>query len=515
LLAIGPRVITISTNIHPYWASYDDKKTRDSIDLQLKNAPRWFSPYTADFVFFRRIKLRHLLSTLTLSLLFVGSLGAQEIKSETLQQAQALRETALQSELAWDVLESLTTEVGPRMAGSEGDARAVAWGVAKFKQLGFDKVWTEAVTVPVWKRLHEKVEITGQYAQPLTVTALGHSIATPEGGLEAEVIEFPSYEDLVAAPEHAADGKIVYISNKMERHPSGRGYGKSGPARFMGPVEAAKKGAIGLVIRSVGTDNERTAHTGKTNYTEGVTKIPAAALSNPDADQLDRILKLGKPVSLKMDILTEFLPDAVSYNVIGEVTGSQKPKEIVAIGGHLDSWDLGTGAVDDGAGIAITVAAAKLIAEQQRPRRTIRVVMFAAEEIGVYGGNQYALVHKNELNDHIIGAESDSGAGRVLSLSSKVSGKSLPAIDAMLKLMAPLDIVRSSKEASGSADFGPMVDAGMPAVGLEQDHTVYFDLHHTANDTLNKVVPEELAQNVAAWAIFVKIAADWEGRFDK
>ena len=371
------------------------------------------------------------------------------------------------------------------------------------------------MTIPVWQRIHETAQVLSPFPQPLTIAAIGGSVSTPEGGLSAEVVQFATYEDLVAAPAGSAKGKIVYISNKMERHPSGRGYGKSGPARFMGPSEAAKKGAVALVIRSVGTDSQRSPHTGTTNYPAGVTKIPAAALSNPDADQLDRILSRKQTIRLKLDIKTAQLPETTSYNVIGEISGSEKPHEIVAIGGHLDSWDLGTGAVDDGAGIAITVAAAKLIAQQQRPKRNIRVVMFAAEEIGVFGGNQYALVHKDELKNHIIGAESDSGAGNVLALSSNLGRQSLHVIDAMLALMAPLNVVRSADVVDGSADFGPMVKAGMPPLGLEQDHLVYFDIHHTPDDTLNKVVPAELAQNVAAWSIFVKLAADWPGRFDR
>ena len=459
--------------------------------------------------------MRQTITGLMLSLALATPLGAQELSETTLQQAADLREQALHSDLAWDVLESLTTEIGPRMAGSPADALAVKWGVAKLKALGFDKVWTEPVTVPVWQRLHESASVVSPFPQPLTITALGGSISTPEGGLEAQIVHFDTYEDLVASPAGSAKGKIVYISHKMERHPSGRGYGKSGPARFKGAAEAAKKGAIAIVIRSVGTDSQRSPHTGMTNYEQGVTKIPAGALSNPDADQLDRILSRKKDVILGLDIKTQTGEDTLSYNVIGEITGSEHPEQIVAIGGHLDSWDLGTGAVDDASGIAITVAAAKLIAEQQRPKRTIRVVMFAAEEIGVYGGRQYALAHEDELDNHIIGAESDGGAGNVLALSSNVGQQSLPAIDAMLTLMAPLNIVRSAKVASGSADFGTMVKAGMPAIGLEQDHSVYFDIHHTPDDTLNKVDPDELAQNVAAWAIFVKIAADWDGRFTR
>jgi carboxypeptidase Q len=209
----------------------------------------------------------------------------------TVEQAALLRDKALKSELAWDILESLTTEISPRMAGIPADAAAVSWALAKLHSLNFDKVWTEPVTVPVWPRLHESAYVVSPYAQALTIAALGGSVRTPKGGIIGEIIHFNTFEDLVASPANSAVGKIVYFSYKMERHPSGRGYGQAGPASFMGPAEAAKKGAIALVIRSVGNGSLRPPHTGMTHYENGVKKIPAAALSNPDVDKMDRILK--------------------------------------------------------------------------------------------------------------------------------------------------------------------------------------------------------------------------------
>ena len=459
--------------------------------------------------------MKTLLTGLALTLAIATPSAAQELKAETITEAAAIRDKALTSDLAWNVLESLTTEVGPRLAGTKADIAAVNWGMAKFKELGFDKVWKEPVTIPVWRRTHESGAIVAPYPQPVVLTAVGKSVSTPKDGLTAEVMHFKNFAEMAAAPDGVAKGKIIYISERMERHRTGRGYGKTGVSRFAGPVMAAKKGASGLIIRSIGTDDQRSPHTGGTNYVEDVVKIPVGALSNPDADQMDRIIARGKTVTFTLNLQTETLPDAITYNVIGEITGSEAPDEIIAIGGHLDSWDLGTGAIDDASGIAITVAAAKLVAEGKRPRRTIRVVMFGAEEIGLFGANQYLVDHKDNLKNHIIGAESDFGAGRVWALSSNVGRQSLHVVDAMLALMAPLDVVRSSNVASGSADFGPMVRAGMPAMGLDQDGTMYFDLHHTPNDTLNKVDPEELAQNVAAWTVFIKLAADWEGRFDR
>ncbi len=458
--------------------------------------------------------MKHLLvGSVTVLLLLVFPVYGQVVDQSIITQAAQLRDKALQSDLALNITESLTTEVGPRLAGSEADALAVEWAMNTLKTMGFDRVWKEPVQIPVWRRLSEHAEVMAPFPQPLVVTALGFSVSTPKQGLTAPIMHFASYEAMQQADDGAAKNKIIYVSNKMEKHPSGRGYGKAGPARFSGAAEAARLGAVALVIRSIGTDSQRSPHTGVTTYSDDYPKIPAAALSNPDADQLDRMLRRNENIKLHLNIQTEYLGQATTYNVIGEITGSERPQEIVAVGGHLDSWDLGTGAVDDAAGIGITMAAAKLIAEQQRPKRSIRVVLFGAEEIGVYGGKQYALDHKDELENHIIGAESDGGAGKVLALSSSVQPSALHVVDEILKLMAPLNIVRSSAVATGSADFGPMVEAGMPAVGLVQDYTAYFDIHHTPDDTFDKIDPQELAQNLAAWVVFVKIAADWPGRF--
>lgn len=461
--------------------------------------------------------MKTLFTTILATLALTNLVAAQDINAQTKQNTAKLRDKALKSDLAYNILESITTEVGPRLAGSPADFRAQDWAVAKFKELGFDKVYKEPVKIPYWQRIHESAEIITPFPQALYITALGGSVSTPEGGLQAEVIEFETVKDLMAAPDDIAKGKIVFISGRMMRHRTGKGYGMANGKRGRGPDEAAKKGAIGLVIRSVGTDSHRNPHTGGTRYSGDVAKIPAGALSGPDADQLERILSRGKPVKLKMDIKTKDMGEVTTYSVIGEITGREKPNEIVAIGGHLDSWDLGTGAIDDGAGVAITMATAAFIRDtlEQRPRRTIRVVLFAAEEIGLYGGKQYALNHKNSMDNHIIGSESDFGAGKVWALSSKVSRNSVHVVDTMMALMAPLNVVRSNRPAGGGPDFGPMVRQGMPSIGLMQDGTKYFDLHHTPDDTFDKVSKEEMSQNMAAWSIFTYIAAEWPGRFDE
>ncbi|WP_223669545.1 M20/M25/M40 family metallo-hydrolase [Kangiella shandongensis] len=435
--------------------------------------------------------------------------------SETdLATAAELRDEALKTSRGYEIVESLTTEVGPRMAGSPGDAAAVKWGVAKLKSLGFDKVWTEPVTFPTWKRGIETAEVVAPYPQPLVITALGFSVATPDDGLSAEIIEFESLEALKKSPEGSAKGKIVFINKRMKRAKDGSGYGPAVSARTTGASEAAKKGAVGILIRSIGTDSDRMAHTGLMRYEEDVNKIPAAALSAPDADLLENMLCRGKPVSVKMTIGAKQGGEYTSHNVIGEITGSEKPEEYVIIGGHLDSWDLGTGAIDDGAGIAITTAAAELIARlPQRPKRSIRVIMFANEEQGLVGGKAYAQAYKGELNHIITAAESDFGAGPIWRIDSKVKPDALPVVEKIAEILKPLGIEYGNNEAGGGPDLIPLRKMGISVFSLRQDGTDYFDYHHTPNDTLDKINPEHLNQNTAAYVVLAYIAAQMEGDF--
>lgn len=435
--------------------------------------------------------------------------------SETdLATAAKLRDEALKTSKGYEIVESLTTEVGPRMAGTPGDAAAVKWGVAKLKSLGFDKVWTEPVTFPTWKRGAETAEVIAPYPQPLVITALGFSVGTPEDGLSAEIIEFDSLEALKKSAEDSAKGKIVFINKRMKRAKDGSGYGPAVSARTTGASEAAKKGAVGILIRSIGTDSDRMAHTGLMRYEEGINKIPAAALSAPDADLLENMLRRDKPVTVKVTIGAKQGGEYTSHNVIGEITGSEKPQEYVIIGGHLDSWDLGTGAIDDGAGIAITTAAAELIARlPERPKRSIRVIMFANEEQGLVGGKAYAQAHKSELSNIITAAESDFGAGPIWRIDSKVKPDALPVVDKIAEILKPLGIEYGNNEAGGGPDLIPLRNMGISVFSLRQDGTDYFDYHHTPNDTLDKINPEHLNQNTAAYVVFAYIAAQMEGDF--
>lgn len=432
--------------------------------------------------------------------------------------AAGLRDSALRGTQAYEFVRSLTTEVGPRLAGSDGDRRGVEWGVRKLKELGFSNVRAEKVTVPHWVRGSESGEILTPFPQPVALTALGGSVGTPEAGIEGEVVEVARLEDLDKLAPDAVRGKILFISNRMERTQDGSGYGRAVGARSAGPSRAGELGAIALLIRSISTSDDRLPHTGATRYEEGGPRIPAAALSNPDADLLAAKIAASKgtPVRFRLKLGAQYLPEAESANVIGEIPGREKPEEIVLLGCHLDSWDLGTGAIDDATGCAIVSEAARLIGQlQQRPRRTIRVVLYANEEFGLSGARGYAEKYAADLPKHIIAAESDFGTGRIWQISSRVDPATRPRVEQIAELLKPLDIALGGNEAGGGADLIPLAPARVPVVSLNQDGTTYFDYHHTANDTLDKVDVKALDQNVAAWAVFAYVAAEMEGDFGR
>jgi hypothetical protein len=428
----------------------------------------------------------------------------------TLATAKQLRERALADETGWKIVESLTTEVGPRLAGSEADARAVQWAAAKFKQLGFDKVWTEPVTFPKWERHGEHAEVLGAHAQPLVLTALGGS---PGGTVEGEVVRFPDLAALRAAPAGSLAGRIAFVDYRMQKFRDGHDYRNGGGIRHNGPSAAIRAGASAFLMRSAGTDSHRMPHTGITAFDDGLTPIPSAALSSPDADQLARLVALG-PTRVRVALDCGWNGTATSANVIGEITGSTHPEDVVLIGGHLDSWDPGTGAIDDAAGIGITMAAAKLIGDlPQRPARTIRVVAFANEEQGLHGGLAYAEAHKDEVGRHAIAAESDFGAGRIYGFDAHVSADAQPVIQQIAAALAPLGIASLPGKGDPESDIGPATDNGVAWAWLGHDGSDYFDLHHTADDTLDKIDPKALAQNVAAYTVFAYLAAQAEGGF--
>lgn len=457
---------------------------------------------------------------------FTGLAHAQtetfELDAETREIAQSLGQAALESDLAYEITESLTVEVGPRLAGTPQEARARDWAVQTLEELGFANVRVEDFELDLWTRgrsIYEEVAISAPYPQELYAISLGGAAATPEGGLEAEIVYFDSYDSFLAsdASEDALDGKLVFINDRMVASRTGEGYGWANRKRRDGWVLAEDRGAVGLLIRSVGTSTNRFAHTGMMSFPDGrQPEIPVLAVSAPDADQIERLNERGETVRITMRTYAGWRGQSMSGNVIAEIVGSEAPDEVIIIGAHLDSWDTATGALDDGAGVGIVTAAAKLIADSgHQPRRTIRVVLFGAEEVGLVGARAYARARMEDgtIGNHIIGSESDFGAREVWRMRSNVGEHALPEIAAIHRELQALGIVPGDNEGGGGPDMIPLQYLGVPMVRLEQNGEDYFEFHHTPNDTFDKIVPEEMAQNVAAWTMMVWLLANSETDF--
>jgi Zn-dependent M28 family amino/carboxypeptidase len=446
------------------------------------------------------------------SLITTAALQAQSpggLPEDVLATASRLRTEALAGTRAYEIVRSLTTEVGPRPAGSKALNDAVAWGERTMKALGFSNVHTEKTMVPHWVRGEESGEIVAPYLQPVHLAALGGSVGTPAAGIEAPVIEVPSLEAIAKLDPAQVKGKIVFFNGHMARTKDASGYGAAVPVRGAGASAAAKLGAVAVVIRSIGTDNNRTPHTGAMRYQKDVAKIPAAALSAPDADLLDAEIASGKPVTFRLKLGAHVLPDVETASVVGDIPGREKPEEVVLLGAHLDSWDLGTGAIDDAAGCGIMLETARRLGElPKKPRRTIRVVLFANEEFGTSGARSYAEAHKAELGRHVMAGESDLGSGRVYRLSSHVDPARLPLVGDLAKLVG---VEQGGNDSGGGSDLGPMSPARVPILSLAQDASTYFDYHHTANDTLDKIDPKDLDQNVASWIAVAYAVAEMPG----
>jgi Zn-dependent M28 family amino/carboxypeptidase len=442
-----------------------------------------------------------------LALLLVGSI-AHAAPSEPASPAARLTGTAFTDGQAFALASSLSDHVGQRMTGTPSAERAVEWALKTMQSLGLKNVHKEPVKVPRWIRGDASAELVGPSTLPFHVVALGGSVGTPPAGITADVVEVSSVDELKALGDRAK-GKIVLWNKPMQRHPAGEGYGAVVGLRGHGAVEAAKAGAVAALIRSVGTGSYRLPHTGATRYDDKVTKIPFAAISAEDADQLHRLLAGGEKVRVRLKLGAHQAGEADSFNVIGEVPGREKPDEIVLVGAHLDSWDLGTGALDDASGCAIALEAAALMVKLgMEPRRTVRVVLFMNEENGLSGARAYAKQHKDELARHVVAMEADSGAGRPIGLT--VSGGA-PAVELASRWAAPLRAFFDPQvKASdfGGADLIPMQQGAVPVLDVRQDMSTYFDWHHTAADTVDKIDPVELELAVSAFAALAHAAAD-------
>jgi carboxypeptidase Q len=423
-----------------------------------------------------------------------------------------LQAAALASDRAYDMVESLVSEVGPRLAGSEAEARARDWAVAMLRANGFSNVRVESFTFPYWDAIREEAHIVSPGVErAMVAAALGGSPSTPEGGLTAEIVRFPDMAALEAASPSQVAGRIVFIDERMSRAQDGAGYGVAVRKRGRCAPVAQAKGAAGCLIRSVGTDTHRFAHQGGSSRQAEGASLPAMAISPADADALAYLLERGS-VRVRLDIRADIRESATSGNVLAEVRGRERPDEIILIAAHLDSWDMGQGAVDDGAGVAIISAAARLVRElPRRPRRTIRILLAGAEENGVHGGAAYGRAHAHE--NHIVALESDFGAGRVWRFDTRFADHAMPYARAFQRALAPLGVLPGNNEADGGADVNALRQAGFPVVDLSQDGTDYFDVHHTPNDTLYAIDRAALRQNVAAWATFIYLTADTDWTF--
>jgi carboxypeptidase Q len=426
-----------------------------------------------------------------------------------------LQAAALEDRRAYETLRSLAESVGPRFAGTDGDRKAIEWALATLRAQGFANVRAEPVTVPRWTRGAAGVQVLdGATPIEIAALALGGSVGTDGAPLEAEVIAATTLEELERLTTSQVQGKIVFLYDRMLETRDGMDYGPTVRIRSSGAIAAARLGAVALVIRSVGTEDEERTHTGSLRYADGVPRIPAFAIGNRSADQLLERLARG-PVRLRVRSTARCEGTAQSANVIGEIPGraaGTPREEYVVLGAHLDSWDVGVGAQDDAAGIAIVTEAARRIGELPvRPQRTLRVVLFANEEFGLSGARRYPYEHEATFDRHVAALEADLGAGRPIGFESRVAVADLPRALAVAELLKPLGVAFRSNDASGGSDLGPLRDRGLPVFHLAQDGSKYFEIHHTDADRLDRVDPRDLAFNVAAYATVAWALADGPG----
>ena len=435
---------------------------------------------------------------------------------EDLAAAQALLKRAQNDSTAYRLAESLTTEVGPRFSGTPGDRAAVAWAQEQMRRLGFQNVRTQEVEVPHWERGQAEFAVVEPWPQSMPTLALGGTIGTPEAGIEAETVMVKDLAELAALPEGAVKGRIVFFNNPIERRRDWVEYSRAVSVRGAGPSAASARGAIGVVIRSISTSTQRFPHTGGSRQPQDVPRIPAVSISNPDADALQRQFASGRTVKLRIKSTARELPRQRSANVIGEIPGTDLAHEIVILGAHLDSWDVGVGAVDNASGVGIVLAAAHLVhAQGLKPRRTLRVVLFANEENGSAGSRAYLASQEQAIENHVLGIEADYGAGPVWQYSTRVHPADVSVIDQMYNIVKPLKMARGNNEAPGNADLSPLAARGMPILGPELDGTYYLDVHHNANDTMAQVDPEAIRQSAATFAISVWLGAQYPGQWQR
>ncbi len=473
----------------------------------------------------RKILIMHtvntLVRTLFLSITLSLPLYSQSHVAETTYTSLANRiiTTSLGSGRAYEFLFELTTKIGPRLSGSEQADHAVEWAEKKMEAVGFDSVHLEPVVVPHWVRgTVEEASIVNSSSLenvPLKVCALGGSIATPPEGITAEVVEVHSFDELKAMGKKAK-GKIIFFNRPMDRRKftTGEAYGGAVDQRGYGAVEAAKVGGLAALVRSMTTRVDDVPHTGAMWYADSIPKVPAAAISIVGANFLSELIAKEKHVTVHLKLTCQTLPDVESANVIGELTGSEKPEEVIVIGGHLDSWDKGQGAHDDGAGSVHAIEALRLLKELGlRPKRTIRAVLFMNEENGIRGAKAY-VAKERAREKHIVAIESDAGGFTPRGFGIQADSTTFEKIARWAYLFRPIEADRIQK-GGGGTDISELGKKGVPLVGLRVDGHRYFDYHHSDNDTIDKVNERELELGAAAIAILSYILAEEGLQVDK
>ena len=447
------------------------------------------------------------LSRFSCLLLPIALLAAAPPLSETYRDVSArIIAAALADQDGYAKLSYLCDRIGNRLSGSDSLNAAIAWAAAQMKRDGLENVATPAVKVPHWVRGHEDAEMVKPVRHTLTMLGLGGSVATPPDGITAEVATVSSFDALNALGREKVAGKIVLFNVPYE------GYGKTVVYRGDGASRAAKLGAVATLVRSVGSLAMQTPHTGALNYTETDPKIPAAAITFEDATLIQRLTDAGETVTVHLSMEAHMLPDADSANVMGEITGREKPEEIVVMGGHIDSWDVGAGAQDDGSGIMASLEAAVVLKKLGlRPRRTLRVVFWTNEENGGAGGRAYRAMVGGKIHDYVASIEMDGGAEKPVGFGVTPGGAALERAKEIGRLLAPIgaDTVR---EGGGGADIGPLMHDGVPGLGLFTVGQHYFDWHHTRTDTVDKINPQEFRQCIAAMAVMGYVLADMPDR---
>ena len=449
---------------------------------------------------------------LTAGILCAGIVIAP-LPERLLQTAATLRDGLRSGQGGARIARDLADRAGHRLAGSPGSAAARRWALEEMRALGFEHVREEKVLEPHWERGVETAELVPG-GPALAVAALGGSGPTPAGGLARPVVVVRNVEALSALvarePDAVAD-RIVFFTERMERTRDGSGYGRTVSIRFRGPAEARKAGAAGVLIRSVGTSASRFPHTGTTALEPGEPPFPAAALAYADADRLEQLSAAG-PVTVRLTLGCRWRSEVEGANVVGELEGASRPEEIVLLAAHLDAWDVGSGAIDDAAGVGVVCETLRAIgALAARPRRTVRVVLFANEENGSRGAKAYVEAHAAELRRHVLALEIDLGTDPVYRISSITGAEGREAISAMRTLLAPLGVSESADDTDGGADTGTLRPFGVPMIELDQDATRYFDFHHSAEDTVDRIDPAHLAQVTAATAVVAYVAAESPG----